>query len=218
MANPLLIKILQGAGATIIERPLSIIDRQLAASNERKSKELEQKLRHEDEKFMQDLELENRRLNAEIDDQIAARELDRQKKIMDAIESYQKSMADCSISIGESLGIMSIELRDRAMKLVEERRRDYEETQNRASERAMSQLETISQKFPEGSKAREIMEDSVGKQLSNIIDTATHFMQTIDEDFRNLLANVDQITRNSIENSNQYIAPASRKLFLNDGK
>ena len=218
MANPLLIKILQGAGATIIERPLSIIDRQLAASNERKSKELEQKLRHEDEKFMQDLELENRRLNAEIDDQIAARELDRQKKIMDAIEAYQKSMADCSISIGESLGIMSIELRDRAMKLVEERRRDYEETQNRASERAISQLETISQKFPEGSKAREIMEDSVGKQLSNIIDTATHFMQTIDEDFKNLLANVDQITRNSIENSNQYIAPASRKLFLNDGK
>ena len=218
MANPLLIKILQGAGATIIERPLSIIDRQLAASNERKSKELEQKLRHEDEKFMQDLALENRRLNAEIDDQIAARELDRQKKIMDAIEAYQKSMADCSISIGESLGIMSIELRDRAMKLVEERRRDYEETQNRASERAISQLETISQKFPEGSKAREIMEDSVGKQLSNIIDTATHFMQTIDEDFKNLLANVDQITRNSIENSNQYIAPASRKLFLNDGK
>ena len=218
MANPLLIKILQGAGAAIIERPLSIIERQLAASNERKSKELEQQLRHEDAKFIQDLELENRRINAEIDAQIAARELERQKKMMDAVESYQIRMAECGRSIGNSVGLMSEELRDRAIKLVSEHSQNYRDLQYKATERAMEQLETIHQKFPEGSKAREIMEDAVAKQLNNIIETSEHFIQTIDEDFKNLLANVDQITRNSIENSNQYIAPAGRKLFLNDGK
>lgn len=158
MANPLLIKILQGAGAVIIEKPLNIIERQLAASNERKARDLEQKLRHEDEEFMQNLALENRRLNAEIDDQISARELERQKKLWDIVESYQKRMAECGISIGNSVGLMSEELRDRAIK----------------------QLETIHKKFSEDSWAREIMK-----------------------------------MRKSIENLNQYIAPASAKLLLN---
>ena len=204
-------KVLKYVGGSIIDRPLDIIDNQLRFYQERKNKGQEQELRLEEAKFQQELELENRKRNAEIDDMIAAKEIERGSKIAESIANYQKTMAECSVSIGKSLGMMNIELRERATALVEDKQQQYKALQDAAMDKTMEQFEKIGNKFPEGSKPRQIMEDAVGKQLNNIIETSDRFMRTIDEDFTKMMDSVRQITENTMSNANNYISPTFAK-------
>ena len=207
------LKILKLVGGSIIDRPLEIVDNQLKFYQERKNRAQDQKLRQEEAKFMQQLELDNRRLNAEIDDMIARKEIERGSKIAESIANYQKTMAECSVSIGKSLGMMNIELREHATALVEDKQQQYKSLQDAAMDKAMEQFEKIGNKFPEGSRPRQIMEDAVGKQLNNIIETSDRFMRTIDEDFSKMMDSVRQITENTMNNANNYISPAFTKAM-----
>ena len=83
--------------------------------------------------------------------------------------------------------------------------------QDAATEKAMAQLENISAKFPEGSKANEMMTASVVKQLDNIIETSNNFMKTIDADFSKMMDSIGRITESTMLNANQYISPTFAK-------
>ena len=203
-----------GVVERIIDRPMDIIQQNLEFYNERKNKEQEQKLRQEEAKFQQELEIENRKRNAEIDALIAEKEIERNAKIAESISNHQKIMAECSVSIGKSLGLMNVELRERATSLVMEKQKQYKELQDAATEKAMTQLENIVAKFPEGSKAGDMMTDAVIKQLNNIIDTSNKFMQTIDEDFSKMMDSIGRITEKTITNANQYISPTFAKAMV----
>lgn len=198
----------------VVDRPLNMIQNQLEHSNRRKDIQLEQELRHEDEKFRQEMELENRRLNAELDAFVAEKEVERNAKIAESIANYQKTMAECSVSIGKSLGMMNIELRERATALVMDKQEQYKKLQESATEKAMNQLENIANKFPEGSKANDMMTDSVVNQLNNIIEVSNKFMQTIDADFTKMMDSIGRITENTMNNANQYISPTFAKTLV----
>ncbi len=53
-------------------------------------------------------QLDRQKFNAELDDMIDDKEIERSKKILDAIKEYQITMAESSKSINESLGKMTI--------------------------------------------------------------------------------------------------------------
>ena len=125
--------------------------------------EHEQKLRQEEAKFQQELALENRRRNAEIDALIAEKEIERGTKITEAIAAYQKTMAECSVEIGNSLGMMNIELRERAAALVEEKQLAS------IIENSDKFMQTISDDF-----AR--MMDSVRQITEKTIDNANQYI------------------------------------------
>jgi predicted S18 family serine protease len=202
-----LMKILKLVGGSIIDKPLEIIDNQLKFYQQRKNAKNDQKLRQEEAKFMQQLDMDRQKFNAELDDMIARREIERGSLIAQTIADYQKTMAECTISIGKSLGMMNIELRERATALVEDKQKQYSALQDAAMDKASAQLEKIYAKFPEESKARSIMENAVEKQLNNIIETSDRFMRTIDEDFSKMMDSVRQITENTMNNAGQYISP-----------
>lgn len=204
-----------GVVERIIDRPLDIIQQNLQYYQARKNSESEQKLRQEEAKFQQELEIEGRKRNAELDALIAEKEIERSAKIAESIANYQKVMAECSVSIGKSLGLMNIELRERATALVMEKQEQYKQLQESATEKAMAQLESISKKFPDGSTANEKMTDSVVKQLDNIVETSNRFMKTIDEDFSKMMDNIGRITEKTMENANQYISPTFAKAMAN---
>ena len=186
----------------------SIIDNQLKFYQQRKNAAHDQKLKQEEAQFMQQLEFDRQKFNAELDDMIARREIERGSLVAKAISEYQKTMAECTISIGKSLGMMNIELRERAMALVEDKQKQYSALQDAAMDKATAQLEKIYTKFSEESRARSIMENAVEKQLNNIIETSDRFMRTIDEDFSKMMDSVRQITENTMNNAGQYISPA----------
>ena len=203
-----LMKVLKLVGGSIIEMPLEIVGRQLEFYQQRKNAEHDQKLRMEEARFMQKLELDRQKFSAELDDMIARNEIERSSLVMAAIAKYQQTMAECTISIGNSLGNMNIELRERATALVEDKQRQYTALQDDAMDKAAAQLERIYEKFPTESKARSIMENAVEKQLNNIIETSDRFMRTIDADFSKMMDSVQRITENTMNNAGQYISPA----------
>lgn len=212
-----LFKVLKLVGGSIIDKPLEIIDNQLKFYQQRKNAAHDQKLRQEEAKFMQQLEFDRQKFNAELDDMIARREIERGSLVAKAISEYQKTMAECTISIGKSLGMMNIELRERATALVEEKQKQYSALQDEAMDKATAQLEKIYAKFPEETRARSIMEGAVEKQLNNIIETSDRFMRTIDDDFSKMMDSVQRITENTMNNAGQYISPSFANNALRGG-
>ena len=212
-----LMNILKLVGGSIIDKPIEIIGRQLDFYQQRKNAVHDQKIRQEEARFNQQLEFERQKLNAELDDMIARKEIERGSLIAQTIAEYQKTMAECTISIGKSLGMMNIELRERATALVEDKQRQYSALQDAAMDKAAAQLENIYKKFPTETRARTIMENAVEKQLNNIIETSDRFMRTIDEDFSKMMDSVRQITENTMNNAGQYISPTFANNALRGG-
>lgn len=198
-------------GKDIIQEPLRLIDRQLQVWNARVDKEHEQRLQQEQRAFFVELDARERKMNEEIEQMIDDRELERQSKIMKSIERYQIEMAECSASIANSLGLMNIELRDKAHAMVQKRKKDYEIMQENALNNTNEQLVKISNQFPEGSNARRIMEGAVEKQINGIIENSIKFIQMIDDDFAKMMDSIAQITQQSTLNINQYLSPALAK-------
>ena len=203
-----LMKVLKLVGGSIIDKPLEIIDNQLKFYQERQNVAQAQKLKQDEAKFMQQLEIDRQQFNAELDDMIARKEIERKSLVMEAIANYQRTMAECTVSIGNSIGNMSIELRERATALVEDKQKQYSALQDAAMDKATAQLEKIYEKFPEESRARSIMENAVEKQLNNIIETSDRFMRTIDEDFSKMMDSVQRIAEGTMNNAGQYISPS----------
>lgn len=203
-----LMKVLKLVGGSIIDKPLEIIDNQLKFYQERKNIAQSQQLKQEEAKFMQQLEFDRQKFNAELDDMVARKEIERNSLVMEAIANYQRTMAECTVSIGNAIGNMSIELRERATALVEDKQRQYSALQEAAMDKATAQLERIYEKFPTESRARTIMENAVEKQLNNIIETSDRFMRTIDADFSKMMDSVQRIAEGTMNNAGQYISPA----------
>ena len=212
-----LMKILKLVGGSIIDKPFEIVGRQLEFYQQRKNASHEQQLRQDEAKFMQQLEFDRQKLNAELDDMVARKEIERNSLVMEAIAKYQKTMAECTVSIGNSLGNMNIELRERATALVEDKQRQYSALQEAAMDKASAQLERIYEKFPTETRARTIMENAVEKQLNNIIETSDRFMRTIDADFSKMMDSVQRITESTMTNASQYISPAFANNALRGG-
>lgn len=212
-----LMKVLKLVGGSIIDKPFEIIDNQLKFYQQRKNAAHDQKLKQEEAQFMQKLEFDRQKFNAEIDDMIARKEIERNSLVMEAIAKYQRTMAECTVSIGNSLGNMNIELRERATALVEDKQRQYSALQEAAMDKASAQLERIYEKFPTETRARTIMENAVEKQLNNIIETSDRFMRTIDADFSKMMDSVQRITENTMTNASQYISPTFANNALRGG-
>lgn len=204
-------KVLKYVGGSIIEMPLEIIGRQLEFYQQRKNAAHEQQLRQEEMRFQQQLELDNRKLNAEIDDMIANNEIElssqRARAFTEAVANHKRTMAECNVSIANSLGNMNIDLYDRASALAKEKTESYMALQERALNNAYDQFDKIHAKFPEGSRARAIMEDAVAKQINSIIETSDRFIQTIANEFAELTKSIRQITDSTNKNTEQYLSP-----------
>ena len=210
-----LMKILKFVGGSLIDKPLEIIDKQLGFYQQRKNAAHDQKLKREEAQFMQQLELDRQKFNAELDDMVADKEIERGKKILDAIKEYQLTMAESSKSINESLGKMTIELRRQAHDLMEEKKKTYQQMQKDATKSAMEQLKLIRSEFPEGSMEYQIMGEAVRAQLVGIVESSNSFMKMIDADFAKMADNLDLISRNAAENTNQYISMTLGQLMPN---
>ena len=203
-----LMKVLKLVGGSIIDKPFEIIDTQLKFYQERQNAAQAQQLKQNEARFMQKLEQDRQKFNAEIDDMVARKEIERNSLVMEAIANYQRTMAECTVSIGNAIGNMSIELRERATALVEDKQRQYSALQEAAMDKATAQLEKIYEKFPTESRARTIMENAVEKQLNNIIETSDRFMRTIDADFSKMMDSVQRIAEGTMTNAGQYISPS----------
>ena len=204
----------------VLHQPLKGLD----AKNERKKIELESRLQCEAKQFESDLDLKHRQSIIELDEMIANNEFRRQTQIVEAIKQYQNDLSETYVAVANSIGRMSLELRAHAYKLVDERAKEYRKIQEEANQNAMASFAELEARFPEGSRAREIMENSIGTQLANIVSNANRFICAMETDITQMANNIDQITTRAIENADKYLSPMNPKNFvshseaINDGR
>jgi len=159
-----------------------------------------------------------RRFNLELTELISQNELKYQAQSIEALKKYQHDLGEASVILADSIGQMSIALMDHAHRLAEERTKAYLNLQNEAYESAVCRLADLEARFPDGSRAREILENSVEKQLIGIIDNADQFIKTMSNDITSLSNNINQITSQAMDNIDRYLAPTISKAVSSSAK
>ena len=201
--------------------------RNAEAANERKNMETEARLQQQMKEYELelnlkrhqkelDIEANNRRINAEIDDMIARNELERQSMVVEAIKKYQEDLGRVSVELSNSIGKMSLEIRERTHALVIEKTKEYVKIQNEIQDRASDRLEQLEQRFPNGGRSKEIMENAVEKQLMSLLDISDKFMIAMKDDIANMTENINQITAQAVANTDKYLSPMMARA-LSDG-
>lgn len=107
---------------------------------------------------------------------------------------------------------MSLELREKAYELVQQKTESYIEMQKKAETAAMERLEEIDVRFANNERVRIRMEDSVIDNMNAIIDHANELMKEIAADFKRLNQNTDDLMRMGMENTNRFLQPMSNGL------
>lgn len=190
-----------------------------AAENDAAQKRLDQELIEEErESIRADLEArakidtDIRRWNAEIDQMILEQEDARRDRLVECIKRYQIDLGNATTDIVENIGMMSLELREKANELVQQKTESYIEMQKKAETAAMERLEEIDVRFANNERVRIRMEDSVIDNMNAIIDHANELMKEIAADFKRLNQNTDDLMRMGMENTNRFLQPMSNGL------
>lgn len=182
-----------------LEEPLKIFEAKRNMTAEEKKHELERI----DREHAAKLESDMKKLDFELEELRKDKVIERNKATLETIKKYKADMAKLSVEIVNTIGNMTLDLRERANNFVQDNVKRYKELQDDAITKADKRLEEIEIKYPEGSKSKEIMQDAVAKQMNSIIDRADNFMNTLNDDLKKITSMIDDITLNldkSVEN------------------
>lgn len=212
-------------------QPLKNMD----AANERKKMETESRLQREVKEFEMNLDLkrrqgemqlsaEERKLNAEIDQMIIDKDFERTMKKAEFMKNYQEDMIKLSSTISNALGKMSIELRDSAQNLVLEKTKQYVALQLEAKDRLKSDLKDLNDLFGDDEESKSMMRKISFEQAQIILESTRNFMNSMKQDIDNMTANIDEITRQAIANTDKFLfstnvsMPSSGTISYDDKK
>lgn len=182
-----------------LEEPLKHFAHNRSMTEEEKKHELERI----DREHAAQLESDMKKLDFELEELRKDKVIERNKATLETIKKYKADMAKLSVEIVNTIGNMTLDLRERANNFVQDNVKRYKELQDDAITKADKRLEEIEIKYPEGSKSKEIMQDAVAKQMNSIIDRADNFMNTLNDDLKKITSMIDDITLNldkSVEN------------------
>jgi hypothetical protein len=175
-----------------LQEPLKIFEAKRNMTAEEKKHELERI----DREHAAKLESDMKKLDFELEELRKDKVIERNKATLETIKKYKADMAKLSVEIVNTIGNMTLDLRERANNFVQDNVKRYKELQDDAITKADKRLEEIETKYPEGSKSKEIMQDAVAKQMNSIIDRADNFMNTLNDDLKKITSMIDDITLN----------------------
>ena len=138
---------------------------------------------------MVELETNKKRWDADIDDLTSRREIERNKRVLDAIIEYRRSMIEDAKSIADSLSHMEMSLVEEAHALVLKKAEEYEQLQHKAMEECDKQLEEINARFANNERVRIRREDMVLDATADIIDAAKEFIAELKDDIKRINSN-----------------------------
>lgn len=173
-----------------------------AHKREMEREKLTHELEQKDKEFAVELEIRMKKAEIELEEFRKDKIFERNKEIFETIKKYQMDMAKVAVEIGNTIGSMTLELRERANNFVLDNVKKYKELQDDAIAKANERFKDIEATYPAESKAKDMMMDAVGKQMNSIIDEADKFINGLNEDLKKILSSIDIIiedTRFSVE-------------------
>lgn len=179
--------------------PLKKIEHNQEMERERLKHELAQMDKEHEAKLALDI----KKAEIELEEMRKDKAFERNKEIFETMKKYQMDMAKVSVEIGNTIGNMTIELRQKANNFVHDNIKRYKELQEDNTAKALERLKQIEAEFPAESKVKDIMIKAVDKQMISIIERTNDFINNLNEDLKNITGLIDDITRNankSVEN------------------
>ncbi len=192
-------------------------DDEHAAGLEMQKQTHEAELQRENARVAAELELKMRSLNADLDAEIARREDERRDRLVEAIKRYQIDLATASRDIVNSVGVMSLELRERANDMVRENTEKYRQMQRAAQQEADERLALIQERYANNERIRIRMEDAVINQMESTINTADEFIKELAADIKRMNENADKLMEIQMQGVNAYLQPMAAMLQSSPG-
>ena len=161
------------------------------------------------------IDVEARKWHAEVDKMIAENEDERRDKLVAALKSYQLDLANASKDIAESIGQMSLDLRERAYDLVYEKTQQYLTMQEEAQEKSMKELERVTNMFAERSpETYAKLVDVILNERTSAVNRADDFIKELAVDMNRLCGNVDDTFRKTMERTGKFLDPLANALQM----
>ena len=189
-------------------------DAEHAAQMDMQQRQQEEQLKLQSAREAAELEMEMQRVRTEMELMVQQQEDERRDRIVESIKRYQLELATASRDIVNSIGLMSLELRERANDMVRENTAKYKQIQNEAMDDAAQRLEDIQKRYAGNERVRIRMEDTVMRQMESIIDTAARFIAELSEDLKRMNANTDTLVQLQMQNVNNYLDPMKSALAV----
>lgn len=195
-----------------LRRPLDMLDKH----NQKKMMEFEQQLQQSAEEFGLKIEIERdnskvdtearrKRLAAELAEWQKQEELNRQIETAETIKRLTIEMGKAAAEIPASIGRMSIENRERAYKMVKDRTKDYWSMQSEIRRQIMDFQNEINEMYDKDDPMRNEMLKTSNAQIAEMVKAAGSFSALINDDLKQLQANIDSIAQESASTVNTYL-------------
>jgi hypothetical protein len=178
----------------LLHRPVDMLCNYLEQPLEMVKSKREEKSKDKDLQRHIARETEIVRIITEIEQLKKDKDLERMNSVSESIMKYQTELLRINSEAGQAIGLMSVELRRKALDLIHEKTVQYDELQNKAWEQSISQFSRIDcdSSMSEGSKA--VLRNAVDKKLAGTIDNATRFIVQLNDDMQLISKNINSIT------------------------
>ena len=141
------------------------------------------------------MQTEINRINAETEEWQKDQQVERGKKILEAIKKYQKELMELNTNGIKAIGEMDIELRRKAQDLVLEKTKQYKLLQEESQKEAEEEMDRIIEKYSNNERVMNIMLTASESKLTNIIESCSRFIQELNEDIHKMNENINQLTQ-----------------------
>lgn len=164
-----------------------------------------------------ELQVDQRKWNAEIDQLINQQEEERRDRLVESIKRYQIDLANASRDIVNSIGLMSLELREKANNLVIEKTREYKKIQDEAKKQSLEEIQQAKDMFfdTDPDTYRMLVGDIMNERRT-MVDTASKFITELSEDLKRLNENSDKLMGIGMETVTEMLKPLTKALGTNN--
>lgn len=140
-------------------------------------------------------ETEVARIIAEIEEMRKDKEMQRMNQVTEAITKYQKELTRLNVDAISAIGDMQLDLRNRAQDMVYEKTLRYKELQDAAIDEAHDRLKRVESDFSENEAARKVLMKGVDTQMTNILNTASRFLEELNNDIKEVNQEISLLSR-----------------------
>lgn len=132
--------------------------------------------------------------HAELEELKKDKALERMKLTTDAIMRYQQQLTALNVQAIQAIGLMQLDLKQKAQEMVYEKTQKYRKLQDDALEQCVVEFKRIEENFADNPRAQDILYQAADRKLKNVIDTASKFLEELNADITNLNASITNLT------------------------
>jgi hypothetical protein len=159
-------------------------------------------------KFHMELSVEERKLNAEIDNLLYDKDLDRRKQMIELEVSYRTKMTEVAQKLAQIMVELEVNNRNKLLSLYMEKEKEYRLVQENYKKDMFTTIAEIKKFLPE-ELCNEVILDEIKIQLQSMRERADNFNSLIFNDLQNVFGIVDQSIIEITGISKKYLEPQS---------